>query len=124
MSGKNNWYIVDGYKPPKRKGGAKDYEGHESIMILNCNDEDAHININIYFKDREPVCGIKYIAPARRISEFKSDDKNVFGEVKLAESIQYSLHITSDIGVIVQYGRMDINQSNLSYLATLGYSEH
>lgn len=123
MAGKNSWYIVDGYKPPRFEGGAKDYEGHECIMILNCGDQDAHVTIDVYFSDREPVLGIEYIAPARRISAFRSGDKEVFGDLELTEGLQYSLHITSDVGVVVQYGRMDINQPNLAYLATLGFGE-
>ncbi len=123
MPGKNSWFIVDGYRPPEHEGEANDYEGHESIMILNCNDKDAHINIDVYFMDREPVLGIKYTVPARRIRAFRSNDRSVFGDLELAIGLQYSLHITSDVGVVVQYGRMDINQPNLAYLATMGYSE-
>ena len=123
MSGKRSWYIVDGYRPPERQGGADDYQGHECIMILNCNDEDTHVKIDVYFMDKPPVLGIEYTAPARRISAFCSDDRKVFGELKLGIGEQYSLNITSDIGIVVQYGRMDINQPNLSYLATLGFAE-
>jgi len=123
MSGKKSWYIVDGYRPPEKQGDIEDYKGHECIMILNCNDEDAHVKIDVYFMDKPPVLGIDYIAPARRISAFRSDDESVFGELKLEIEEQYSLNITSDIGIVVQYGRMDINQSNLSYLATLGFAE-
>lgn len=123
MAGKKTWYIVDGYRPPLKKGGDKNYEGHECIMILNCNDKDAHINIDVFFTDRDPVLGIKHTVPAQRISAFRSDDKSVFGDLELAVNMQYSLRITSDVEVIVQYGRMDVNQSNLAYLATLGYGE-
>jgi len=123
MNGKKSWFIVDGYRPPERAGGADDYEGHECIMILNCNAQDANVAINVYYCDREPVEGIKFVAPAKRISAFRSTDKSVFGNVDLGVGVQYSLHISSDIDIIVQYGRMDINQPNLAYLATLGYGE-
>lgn len=123
MGGKTSWYVVDGYKPPRALGGADNYEGHECIMILNTNDLDANCRIDVYFADREPVLGLKYVAPARRISAFRSDDASVFGDLKIGESVQYSLRITSDVGVVVQYGRMDVNQPNLAYLATLGHPE-
>ena len=116
------WYIVDGYRPPEEAGSAE-YEGHEAIMILNCNDKDAHCVLDVYFMDREPVLGIPFIAPARRISCFRSNDSDVFGDLKLDVNQQYSLCIKSDIGVIVQYGRCDISQPNLAYIATLGFSE-
>lgn len=123
MSGKNSWYVVDGYRPPVHEGGAEDYEGHECIMILNCNEQDAHCLLDVYFMDRDPVLNIPFTAPAQRISAFKSNDKTVFGDLELTEGLQYSLRIRSDIGVIVQYGRMDINQPNLAYMALMGYSE-
>jgi hypothetical protein len=123
MAGKKNWYVVDGYRPPVHTGGVTDYEGHEAIMILNCNKTDAHCFIDVYFMDKDPVLGIQYTVPAQRISAFRTNDKSVFGDVELQVCQQYSLHIRSDIDVIVQYGRLDINQPNLAYLATLGYSE-
>ena len=123
MEGKNNWYVVDGYRPPEKKGGAEDYEGHECIMILNCNEQDANCMIDVLFADRPPVLGSMYTAPAQRVSAFRSNDSRVFGELKLTEGLQYSLRVRSDIGVVVQYGRMDINQDNLAYIAALGYSE-
>ena len=122
MPGKNQWYIVDGYRPPLRSGEAE-YEGHEAIMILNCSDVDAHCLIDVYFSDRDPVLGIPYTAPANRISAFRSDDANVFEGLNLQVNTQYSLRIRSDVGIIVQYGRLDVNQPNLAYLATLGFTE-
>lgn len=123
MSGKKTWFVVDGYQPPKYEGEIKDYEGHECIMILNSNEEDAHCLIDIYYMDRAPVLGIPYTAAAQRISAFRSNDKSVFKNSELTVSQQYSLRVRSDVGVIVQYGRMDINQTNLAYIATLGFSE-
>lgn len=123
MAGKKQWYVVDGYRPPVHAGGVKDYEGHECIMILNCNKQDAHCVIDVFYPDKDPALGIKYTAPAQRISAFRTNDTAVFGEVKLEVSQQYSLRITSDVEVVVQYGRLDINQPNMAYLATLGYAE-
>ena len=123
MAGKKQWYVVDGYRPPVQAGKIKDYEGHEAIMILNCNKQDAKCVIDVFFTDREPELGIKYTAPAQRISAFRTDDATVFKDLKLQVCQQYSLRISSDVDVIVQYGRLDINQPNMAYLATLGYSE-
>ena len=65
MNGKSNWYIVDGYRPPAEPNQAE-YEGHECIMVLNCNERDAHCLIDVYFEDREPVLGIAFVAYRRR----------------------------------------------------------
>ena len=123
MSGKKQWYIVDGYRPSPQPDPNAVYEGHESIMILNTNAKDAHVLIRVYLEDREPVENIPFTVPAKRIKCFKSDDSTVFGDLKLGVGVQYSLSITSDIGIIVQYGRLDVQQTNMAYMALMAQSE-
>ena len=123
MEGKNQWYIVDGYRPSPRPDPNAVYEGHESIMILNPNPQDAHVAISIYFEDRDPVENIPYIVPAKRIRCFKSDDSAVLGGLEIGVGVQYSMAIKSDVGVIVQYGRLDVQQPNMAYMALMAQSE-
>jgi hypothetical protein len=123
LSEKKQWYIVDGYRPSPQPDPNAVYEGHESVMILNTNDKDAHVLISIYFEDQEPVENIEYIVPAKRIRCFKTDDSNVLGGVKLGVGAQYSMSFKSDVGIIVQYGRLDVQQSNMAYMALMAQSE-
>ena len=123
MSGKNKWYIVDGYRPSPQPDPNAKYEGHESIMILNTNECDANILLSFYFEDRDPVENIPYVVPAKRIRCFKSDDKEVLGGLEIGVGVQYSLEIKSDVGVVVQYGRLDVQQSNMAYMAIMAQSE-
>ena len=123
MSGKKQWYIVDGYRPSPTPDPKAEYVGHESVMILNTNDCDAHILISIYFEDRDPVENIPYVVPAKRIRCFKTDDSEVLGGLSIGVGVQYSMEIKSDVGVIVQYGRLDVQQSNMAYMALMAQSE-
>lgn len=123
MSGKKQWYIVDGYRPSPQPDPNAVYEGHESVMLLNTNNEDAHVLINIYFEDRDPVENIEYIVPAKRIRCIRTDDSGVLGGVKLDVGVQYSLSLKSDVGIIVQYGRLDVQQSNMAYMALMAQSD-
>jgi hypothetical protein len=123
MSGKKQWYIVDGYRPSPTPDPQAEYVGHESVMILNTNDCDAHILISIYFEDRDPVENIPYVVPAKRIRCFKTDDSEVLGGLSIGVGVQYSMEIKSDVGIIVQYGRLDVQQSNMAYMALMAQSE-
>lgn len=123
MSGKKQWYIVDGYRPSPTPDPKAEYVGHESVMILNTNDCDAHIFISIYFEDRDPVENIPYVVPAKRIRCFKTDDSEVLGGLSIGVGVQYSMEIKSDVGIIVQYGRLDVQQSNMAYMALMAQSE-
>jgi len=122
MEGKQNWYIVDGYRPAPQSDPAAVYEGHESIMLLNPNDRDAHVRISVYFEDRDPVEDIPYLVPAKRIRCFKSHDEGILG-FRIGVGVQYSMRIQSDVGIVVQYGRLDVQQSNMAYMALMAQGE-
>ncbi|QJD84467.1 sensory rhodopsin transducer [Cohnella herbarum] len=121
--GAKNWYIVDGYLPYKGRVDEEIFEGHEAIMILNCHDEDAEIFMDIYYEDREPDENIKIASPAKRVKCIRMDHPDEIGGIRLDRQLQYSLRFRSNIEVIIQYGRMDIAQSNLAYIGMMGYSE-
>ena len=123
MSGKGCWYIVDGYRPPVKKGGTKTYVGHECYMILNCNEQDNHALIDILFKDKDPILGIEYVVAAKRLPPFYNNQKEILDGVSLDITEEYSIRFRSDVGIFVQNGRVDVNQSNLAYLATIGFLE-
>ncbi|WP_391570916.1 sensory rhodopsin transducer [Cohnella sp.] len=121
--GAKNWYVVDGYLPYKGKVDDDIFEGHEAIMILNCHDEDAEIFLDIYYEDRDPDENIKIASPAKRVKCIRMDHPEEIGGIRLDRQRQYSLRFRSNIEVVIQYGRMDIAQSNLAYIGMMGYSE-
>lgn len=123
MSGKKEWYIIDGYRPAPCPDPKAEYIGHESVMILNTNNEDAHVLISLYFEDRDPIEDIPYLVPAKRIRSFKTDDSEVLGGFTLGIGVQYSMTIKSDVGVHVQYGRLDVQQPNMAYMALVAHGE-
>ncbi|RAV20842.1 sensory rhodopsin transducer [Paenibacillus contaminans] len=121
--GAKSWYIVDGYLPYKGKVDVNEFEGHEAIMILNCQDEAASIWMDIYYENREPDLDITLFVDARRVKCIRMDHPDEIGGVRLERQQQYALRFRSNVEVIVQYGRMDIAQPNLAYIGLIGYSE-
>ena len=122
MQGKKEWFVVDGYRPAPQPDPNAVYEGHESIMILNPNAEDAHVLITVYFEDRDPVENIPMTIPAKRIKCFKTNDSEALGGLELGVGVQYSMCFVSDVGVVIQYGRLDVQQPNMAYMALMGHS--
>src|SRR3569832_1883875 len=64
--GAQRWAIAEGYIPGKSHGPAPQMESHETLCLLNAGDRDAHVEIMVYFTDREPVGPYRYTVPARR----------------------------------------------------------
>ena len=50
--GKKVWVFPDAELPPL---GANLIPGHESVIITNTGDADAHIQITLIYTDKEPV---------------------------------------------------------------------
>ena len=63
--GKKVWIFPDAELPPV---GVNIIPGHESIIITNTADQDAHIRITLFYTDKEPVTGIEATVGARRVS--------------------------------------------------------
>jgi hypothetical protein len=122
-NGKRNWYIADGWLPSKKKQDNSDYQGHEAIMILNCNGKDANISMDIYFEDKPPIEDIKVIVGAKRVRCLRVDNAEDMGGIVIERYSQYSIRFKSNIEVVIQYGRMDISQDNLAYIGMMGYGE-
>lgn len=121
--GKKNWYIVDGYLPFENKVEDSGFIGHEAIMFLNCNAQDANVKVDIYFEEKPPIKDIPLTVKAERVLCIHMNNPKSIGGVVLEKQEQYSLRIRSDINIVVQYGRMDVAQPNLAYMALMGYNE-
>lgn len=122
-NGKKTWFVADGYLPYADEVKDGGFKGHEAIMLLNCNEQDADVRFDIYFDDRPPVKDIPITVGAERVKCVRMDHPDEIGGVALGRQMQYSLRIRSDVNIIVQYGRMDVAQPNLAYIGTMGYAE-
>jgi len=119
--GKLTWIFPDGDLPPRGEEGLP-LEGHESLIVLNTGDQDAHIVMDVFFSDREPEWGLKLLAPARRVTCFRLD-KPVGDRQFQIPFGQYALRLRSNVPIVAQIGRADVRQPNLAYYTTIGYSE-
>lgn len=114
--GYKHYMFVDGDLP----GNGEDAElpGHEALMITNSRQDDAHILVNLYFEDRDPVKGLHLTIPAQKVVCCRTDLP--FCEEKYRIPFgQYSLELVSDIPVCASFGRLD-RRHNLGYYVT-GY---
>ncbi|GAE36201.1 sensory rhodopsin transducer [Halalkalibacter akibai] len=115
--GELSWYIPDGYIPPLSSG---DLVSHESICVLNCNNETAHLKVTIYFEDRPPLEEIPYEVKGKRTSHIRTSSLEKDGE-KIPVEVPYAIEVQSDIPIIVQYSRLDSTQKELALMSTMAF---
>jgi hypothetical protein len=120
MIGEKIWAIAEGYIPSWSTGPSPQMTSHETACILNANDENANVEITIYFKEREPAGPYKIVVPARRTLHIR------FNDLKDPEPIptdtDYASVITSDVPVVVQHTRLDSRQAENALISTIAYS--
>ena len=119
--GKKTWVIAEGYIPSYGHGKEPEFTSHETACILNASDEDAHVEITIYFTDKDPVGPYKVTVPAHRTKHLRFNDLENPEKVPL--DTDYASVITSDVPIVVQHTRLDSRQAENALLSTIAFSE-
>jgi hypothetical protein len=113
------WAIPEGYIPSRSTGPEPEFTSHETACILNAGDQDANIEIIIYFSDKEPAGPYRLTVPARRTLHLR------FNSLEDPEPIpldtDYASIIRSDVPVVVQHTRLDSRQAENALLSTIAF---
>lgn len=117
--GRRTWAIAEGYIPPGSTGTSRELTSHETVCILNAGDEDARIEIMIYFPDRPPVGPYVFIVGAGRTRHLRFNDFS--DPEQIPRGADYSSIITADVPVVVQHTRLDTRQPALALLSTIAF---
>jgi hypothetical protein len=113
------WYFADGYLPEKSKVG--EIEAHEALMLFNTNDAPAEVVIDFYFADRDPLKGVAVQVEPERVRTLRMDHPEDTGGLAIPPLTQYAIRVRSDLDIVVQFGRIDTTQANMSYYCGIGY---
>lgn len=117
--GKKRWAIPEGYIPGSSTGASRQLASHETACILNAGGDDAHVEITIFFTDRDPAGPYRVTVPAQRTVHLR------FNDLKEPETIpadtDYASVIECDVPVVVQHTRLDSRQAELALLSTIAY---
>jgi hypothetical protein len=92
---------------------------HEAFCILNTTDGEAHVNVTIYYADREPGGPYRVVVPARRVEHFRFNDLEQ--PERIPHGTTYASLIESDVPVVVQHTRLDSRQAENALLSTIAF---
>jgi Uncharacterized protein conserved in bacteria len=115
--GRKYWVFADGDLPPH---GDREPLGHEALMITNAGDQDAVIDMEVLFSDKEPKSNVILKVPAKRVIGFRLDYP--IGEENYQIPFgQYALVLKSNVPVVMVFGRLD-RRKDCAYYEMDGYS--
>lgn len=118
--GTTTWIIAEGWIPPHSSGPQPEMVSHETACILNAGDREAHVELTIYFTDREPAGPYRVAVGPRRTLHQRFNDLRDPEPVPLGTD--FSCVLTSDEPVVVQHTRIDTRQSAAALLSTIAYA--
>lgn len=120
--GHTKWAIAEGYIPAYSNGPDPQFTSHETACLLNTSDQDAHVEITIYFSDREPIGPYRITVPARRTKHVRFND--LTDPETIPHDTDYASVIESDVPIVVQHTRLDSRQSENALLSTIAYASN
>lgn len=121
MFGKKHWFFPDAELP--LMGANPDLYGHESIILLNPNDQDAHVEIILHWTDKVPSAPLNAEIKAGCTRCIRVTEKDGILGTPVPVGTQYAISVHSDTPVVAQYGRLDMTTGNMAFYTTPGYAE-
>lgn len=118
--GKKRWAIAEGYIPSWSNGPAPELISHEAVCMLNTSDQDAHVEITIFYSDRDPAGPYKLTVPARRTLHQRFN--NLTDPEPIPHGTDYASTIESDVPIVVQHTRLDSRQADNALITTIAYA--
>lgn len=119
MFGSTKWAIPEGYIPADDQSKSRELVSHEACCILNPGDQDAHVEIMIFYENRDPAGPYTFVVPARRTLHQRFNDFKDPEPIPLGTN--YASTITSDVPIIVQHPRLD-GRDGIALMTTLAYA--
>lgn len=118
--GRKRWAIAEGYIPASSHGPEPEMTSHETACLLNVSDQDAHVQIMIYFSDKDPVGPYRVVVPANRTKHLRFND--LTDPAPIPKGTDYASVIESDVPIVVQHTRLDSRQNANALLTTIAYA--
>ena len=98
--GQQTWVMANGPIADGSRCAQPEMIGHETACLLNASDQEAHVEITVFFVDREPLGPYCVMIPARRIRQLHFDDFTVPAAIPCGTA--YAGLIESDAPIVVQ----------------------
>jgi hypothetical protein len=119
--GKKQWAISGGNIPFKTTGVEPEFTSRDWIAVLNTSGKEAKLAITIFYDDCDPVHGFEYIVKPHRVKKIRFNDFIDPFPIQLDKP--FGCIINSSGKVVIQFNRMNTEDSNIATTGTMAYSE-
>ena len=122
--GKKVWAFPDAFLPakghPYKTSSQGDQFGHESLCIINYDQNTANIVLDFLYEDQDPIENYTFDMQGKRSIHLRIDDIEVNGQ-KLPREKPYSIVLKSNINVVAQLSRLDTTSEHNAFMTAMGW---
>jgi len=119
--GCKRWAIAEGYIPKTSTGPEPEMLSHETVCLLNASEHEAHVEITVYFSDRDPAGPYRITVAPRRTMHVRFNDLK--DPEPIPKGTDYASVIESDVPIVVQHTRLDSRQAENALMTTMAYAD-
>lgn len=117
--GKIDWAFSAGRIPFHSTGKEPEMVSHDKVAILNTTDEEAVVELFVFYEDEKPAGPFKIKIEPKRLKKvgfnFLIDPTCIFLERN------YSCYIKSNVKVVVQFSRMNTGRAENAGMGTMAF---
>ena len=118
--GRRQWAIAEGYIPGHSHGPGSEMTSHETLCVLNTSDQEAHIEIMVFYANRDPVGPYQLTIPPRRTRHIRFND--LTDPESIPRATDFASVIESDTPIVVQHTRLDSRQAENALMTTMAFA--
>ena len=122
--GKKVWAFPDAFLPakghPYKTSSHSDQFGHESLCIINYDQNTANIVLDFLYEDQDPIENYIFTMHGKRSIHLRIDDIEINGQ-KLPREKPYSIVLKSNINVVAQLSRLDTTSEHNAFMTAMGW---
>jgi hypothetical protein len=113
------WAVPEGFIPSHGHGPDPEMISHEALCVLNAGPETAHLQVTIYYEEREPVGPYVLEVPPRRTRHFRLNDLR--DPEPIPRGTSFSCTVESNVPVVVQHTRLDSRQAENALMTSMAF---
>jgi hypothetical protein len=118
-TGHKKWIIPGGHIPGQSTGAEPASTSRDVLCLVNTNEQDAQLNIMIYYEDHDPKGPYTLTVKAKRIRHIRFND--LIDPESIPLDTPYAALIKSNIPVVVQFTRVDTSRNGMAVAMMMAY---
>ena len=116
--GKIDWAFAAGRIPFETNGKEPEMTSHDKISVLNLSEEEAVLEIGVFYEDEPPKVYEVKLRP-KRLKKIRFND--LIDPEAIRMDRNFGCYLKSNVPVVVQFSRMNTGFRNLAEMTGMAF---